>query len=336
MREPWNAPRAKEFDSITFKDFLQTEFQTDFMHEFGKVVSNAFLAAAAHECSLLFILWYVKQAFGAKRIFSTTHGGQERKFVGGSNTISEGMAKWIGNEKVVFNKPVRSIIQENGAVRVVTLDGSEYVADHVITAMAPTLVSHVHFEPALHPLKAQLYQRMPMGSVIKTIVYYERTWWREKDMCGTFLIDGDDEDDPVEWTFDDTKPDGSKPAIMGFILAARARNLMSLTPQERCTRICKSYARATGCDEALKYVTFKLFTVQLSVSFYRPVHYEENDWQAERWAGGCYTGICSPGVLTSYGPYLREPHGRVFFAGTETATVWSGRDCHLYNRSKRH
>lgn len=29
-------------------------------------------------------------------------------------------------------------------------------------------------------------------------------------------------------------------------------------------------------------------------------------------------------MISAYWPYLRQPHGRVFFAGTETATVWSG------------
>ena len=56
----------------------------------------------------------------------------------------------------------------------------------------------------------------------------------------------------------------------------------------------------------------------------RPIHYEECDWQAQPFSGGCYTGTCPPGVLTAYGPYLRKPHGPVYFAGTETATVWSG------------
>ena len=34
--------------------------------------------------------------------------------------------------------------------------------------------------------------------------------------------------------------------------------------------------------------------------------------------------VAPPGVLTRYGPALREPFGRVYFAGTETATKWSG------------
>lgn len=62
----------------------------------------------------------------------------------------------------------------------------------------------------------------------------------------------DEETNPVEYTFDDSKPDGSKPAIMGFILAHRARKLRNLTPEERKDRICKSYANGFGSEEALR------------------------------------------------------------------------------------
>lgn len=65
-------------------------------------------------------------------------------------------------------------------------------------------------------------------------------------------MEGDEEEDPVEYTFDDSKPDGSKPAIMGFVLANRARKLRNLSLEERRDRICKSYARGFGTDEALR------------------------------------------------------------------------------------
>jgi monoamine oxidase len=32
----------------------------------------------------------------------------------------------------------------------------------------------------------------------------------------------------------------------------------------------------------------------------------------------------APGVLKSFGPALREPDGRLHWAGTETADVWNG------------
>jgi monoamine oxidase len=34
--------------------------------------------------------------------------------------------------------------------------------------------------------------------------------------------------------------------------------------------------------------------------------------------------LLSPGVLFDFGPALREPYGRIHWAGTETAEVWNG------------
>ena len=34
-----------------------------------------------------------------------------------------------------------------------------------------------------------LWQRCPMGSIIKTVTYYERAWWREKGYSGSLLCD---------------------------------------------------------------------------------------------------------------------------------------------------
>ncbi|MDP9188040.1 MAG: FAD-dependent oxidoreductase, partial [Actinomycetota bacterium] len=39
---------------------------------------------------------------------------------------------------------------------------------------------------------------------------------------------------------------------------------------------------------------------------------------------GCYAGVLGPGAWTSYGRALREPVGRLHWAGTETATRWMG------------
>lgn len=38
---------------------------------------------------------------------------------------------------------------------------------------------------------------------------------------------------PIVVTFDDTKPDGSSPGLMGFLLANQARQLCTLSKEER-------------------------------------------------------------------------------------------------------
>lgn len=186
IREPWTSPNAAELDAITFKEFLDKEFDCAGVRDFGHLIHNAFLAAGAHECSLLFVVWYIKQAFGTRRIFSTTNGGQERKFHGGSQRISEGLADKIGRENIRFSEVVNRIEQRDDCVKVSTIDDRVFKTKHVIIALSPCLISGIYFEPALDPLKTQLYQRMPMGSVIKTIVYYEKSWWRDLKMCGNF------------------------------------------------------------------------------------------------------------------------------------------------------
>jgi monoamine oxidase len=56
----------------------------------------------------------------------------------------------------------------------------------------------------------------------------------------------------------------------------------------------------------------------------QPVYYVEKDWSADEYTGGGFVFNYPPGVLTSFGSELRRPIGRVYFAGSETATYWAG------------
>ncbi|KAK3093421.1 hypothetical protein FSP39_015503 [Pinctada imbricata] len=194
--------------------------------------------------------------------------------------------------------------QCGGSNRILSTDNGGQCR-HVILAVPLPLQTRLTFDPPLPSLRNQLIQRVPMGSVIKTFVYYDRPFWQEKGHSGTAIIE--DEEALVEFTFADTKPDSTKPAIMGLILAGRAKTCVALTKEERRDRICKLYARVFDTDQALKWV-----------------HYEELNWLAEQWSGGCYSAMMPPGFLTTFGRELRKPVGRIHFAGTETATEWSG------------
>uniref|UniRef100_A0A8C2BJZ8 Amine oxidase n=1 Tax=Cyprinus carpio TaxID=7962 RepID=A0A8C2BJZ8_CYPCA len=222
----------------------------------------------------------------------------------GANQISQAMARELG-DRVKLGRAVYSIDQTGDLVEVRTVNEEIYKAKYVILAIPPSLNLKIHFNPELPPLRNQLIHRVPMGSVIKCMVYYKENFWRKKGYCGSMVIE--EEEAPIGLTLDDTKPDGSVPAIMGFILARKSRKLASLTKEERKRRICEIYARVLGTEEALN-----------------PVHYEEKNWCEEEYSGGCYTAYFPPGIMTQYGRVLREPVGRLYFAGTETATEWSG------------
>uniref|UniRef100_A0AAR2KT45 Amine oxidase n=1 Tax=Pygocentrus nattereri TaxID=42514 RepID=A0AAR2KT45_PYGNA len=277
---PWRAPHAEEWDKMTMQEFFDKVCWTSAARRFATLFVNVNVTSEPHEVSALWFLWYVKQCGGTMRIFSTTNGGQERKFVGGSSQISECMARELG-DRVKLQSAVCSIDQTGDMVVVKTVSEETYKAKYVIVAIPPGLNLKIHFNPELPPLRNQLIHRVPMGSVIKCMVYYRENFWRKKGYCGSMVIE--EEEAPIGLTLDDTKPDGTVPAIMG----------------------------------EYKHMSYVFY-------FPQPIHYEEKNWCEEEYSGGCYTAYFPPGILTQFGKVLREPVGRLYFAGTETATEWSG------------
>ncbi|XP_072901613.1 amine oxidase [flavin-containing] [Hemitrygon akajei] len=304
VEAPWKAPHAEQWDKITMQQLFDKLCWTKVAKHFATLFVNVNVTSEPHEVSALWFLWYVKQCGGTTRIFSTTNGGQERKFVGGSGQISERLMNCLG-DSVKLEKPVIRIDQTQDKVVVETLDHELFEAKYIISAIPPALSLKIHYEPPLPPMRNQLIQRVPMGCVIKCMVYYKDNFWRKKNYCGSMIIQ--DEESPIGITLDDSKPDGSFPAIIGFILARKARHLVNLTKEERLQKICEIYAKVLDSEEAL-----------------HPIHYEEKNWCEEQYSGGCYTAYFPPGIMTQYGKILREPFQKIYFAGTETATEWSG------------
>ena len=72
-----------------------------------------------------------------------------------------------------------------------------------------------------------------MGSVIKTVTFYERAFWREKGLNGVLISDSG----PSYVTVDDTKPDGSYPAIMRLVTFHNSTTLLNFEIREHCIQI---------------------------------------------------------------------------------------------------
>ncbi|KAL7983659.1 hypothetical protein Chor_000535 [Crotalus horridus] len=359
---PWDAPNAKELDKISMKHFIDKHCWTKAARDFATIFVNVNVTSETHEVSALWFLWYVKLCGGTTRIFSITNGGQERKFIGGSGQITEKIMELL-RDKVKLESPVVHIDQSGDSVIVETLNHEIYEGKYVISAIPPILTGKIHFTPELPTIRNQLIQRLPMGSVIKCMMYYKEAFWKKLGFCGCTIIL--DDDAPISATLDDTKPDGSIPALMGsvcgggddmessadlppvtqhsqaaggsplvlipewdhevgvqlrsigivithqaaslFILARKAFRLANISKEERKRKICELYAKVLGSEEAL-----------------HPVHYEEKNWCTEQYSGGCYTAYFPPGIMSQYGRIIREPAGKIYFAGTETATQWSG------------
>lgn len=307
---PWNAPKAREWDKKTFKQFVDESCWTDRVRGyFNNVYTTIDICAEPEEVSMLWFLWYIKQCGGYGRSIATTNGGQERKIKGGTQQLSVGLQEIVGRQRILLNKPVCRIDQTSGPFVVVsTLDGSQYKADYLICAISPHLLLKIHHQPALPAPKNLLAQRSPMGQVAKVILYYDRPFWKEHNYSGGFFFDSIDRvAQPVIISLDETKPDGKFAAIIGFVCSNAWLEMRDKSDQEVGRLVARSYVDCTKLNEFMNFKRVERF-----------------DWTQEQYTGGCYTTTHTTLTLTKFGKHLREPFGRIYYAGTETATKWSG------------
>ena len=297
---PWTAANAAEWDGQTFETWKLDNAATPggrFLLDLG---IEAVWACEPRDVSLLHVLWYTHNADTFDNLINTAGGAQDSRFVGGASAVSRRVARQLG-KRVVLRSPVRRIVRKAKNVRVES-DRMTVIADRVIVTVPPAIGATIDHRPALPALRGQLEQRVPMGSVVKCQARYPRPFWRDDGLTGQVTSNTG----PVKITFDNSPPSGEPGVMLGFIEGAEARDWGERPAAERKQAVLESFARYFG-DAMLE-----------------PEFYVEKSWAADEWAGGCYTGYTPPGVLLDYGKALREPVGRVHWAGTETATRWSG------------
>ena len=300
LAEPWTTPNARQFDSMTLASWMQKQMSFDVARQFFKIAAEAIWAADPAEISLLHALFYAKSGRDLDTLMNIKNGAQEERFVGGAQTIADRMAATFA-DRIVFNAPVTAILQDGEQVSVVTRQAT-YKTRRVVVTIPPALQSRIDFQPLLPAQRAQLIQRMPMGSVWKCYAIYEKPFWRNQGLNGLAATP----DGHVSVTFDNSPKDGSQGVMMGFVLGNQAKEFSALSDEDRKLSALHSFATFFG-SEALK-----------------PIRYLDHSFMNEEWSRGCYAGLMGPGVWTTLGHVLREPVDRIHWAGTETSDIWNG------------
>ncbi len=300
LDSPWETPGALDFDSDTLHSWMERNAVSPGAKELIRLASEAILACEPRDISFLHVLFYIASAGSIENLFLIGGGAQEQRLVGGSQLIPIRMARALG-KRIKLGSVVRRIRQTKAGVTVEG-DGFTVSAKHVIVAIPPTLAGRIDYDPPLSGYRDQMTQRMPMGSVIKTMCVYETPFWRDDGLTGFATSDTG----PVKVTFDNSPPDGRPGVLLGFMEGEDARVYGRKTRKERQEGVVGSFVRYFG-DKAAA-----------------PRSYIEMNWAAEPFTRGCYVGFFPTGVWTSYGAALKTLMGRIHWAGTETATVWNG------------
>jgi monoamine oxidase len=304
---PWSSSSAEEWDRQTLDTWLRehTSGSSEFM-AVAAAATEAIFGCEPRDLSLLYTLFYIAASGNEQnpgtfeRNFNTADGAQESRFTGGAQTVPLKMAAQLA-KRIVLSAPVRRIQQTSSGVTVVS-DAVTVTGKRAIVAIPPTLAGRIHYEPPLPPLRDQLTQHMPQGTMMKFEAIYDTPFWRAKGLSGQVVS----ENGPVKITFDTSPPDGSPGIMMGFIGGHDARVWQDRSADERRAAALQNLANYFG-NEALN-----------------PRQVVEFNWSTEVWNRGCPVAVLGPGTLIDFGAALRAPVARIHWAGTETSTYWNG------------
>ncbi|THG34294.1 flavin monoamine oxidase family protein [Glaciibacter flavus] len=301
LDRPWLTPNAPMLDGQTYRSWIRRNLRTAAGRAYFQISCEALFSADPSDISLLHAAFYMKSGVDLETLMAVDRGAQQDRVDGGSVLVSERMAQPLG-DAVVLGAAVRRIEHDDAGVRVFTRSGELFEADCVIVTLPPTLAGRLEYSPPLPGWRDQLTQRVPSGSVLKLYLVYETPFWRRQGLNGQVGSDTG----PVKVTFDNSPPGYEKGIMLGFMEGNDGREWARRTPDERKQAFIDNLAEYFG-EEAR-----------------HPLEYIEQDWMAEEFSRGCYGAHFTPGVWTAYGQALRDPVGRIHWAGTEYSPIWNG------------
>ncbi|HXG27669.1 MAG TPA: flavin monoamine oxidase family protein [Nevskiales bacterium] len=303
LEDPATARQAAHWDAISAADWLQRHTHSRKVFNLLRAATHAVFATEPEEVSFLQFLFYLRSAGGLMRLVEIPDGAQEQRIQGGAQAISEGLLRQAqeAGAEIQFNTPVWGVDQHAAGVTALTESGN-FEAQRLVVALPPGQAAALQWTPALPARRRQLLQGMRMGSVIKCLLIYERPFWREAGWSGEMICD----EAPLRMTFDATPQHGRNGALVGFILGTEAAVWSERGQAAR---------QAAATQQLVEY-----FGPQAAT----PLEYIDKDWCADPWSQGCYVALMPPGLMTRLGALLRQPLGRIHWAGTETATTWCG------------
>ncbi|ULE32558.1 flavin monoamine oxidase family protein [Mycobacterium sp. IDR2000157661] len=300
LEAPWSAPKAAKWDRMTLAQWLDHHLPAKQAHELlGMALSGSYTSAPS-ELSMLYVLFQLASAGGPEFVLGVKDAAEDARPVGGMRAIYDAMAAEVAGS-VHLEQPVRVIRQDADGVTV-RAEGMTVRASRVVVAVPLAIAGHIIYEPMLPIDRSMLHQRGPSGSVLKSHVVYDEPFWRTDGLTGQSAAPGTAA--PVTI---DACTDVGRPGLLCVVAEGPgARELSRMEVADRRSAVLAALTERFGAKAN------------------SPTDYTEQDWTVERYSGGGMISHTPPGVLTEFGHALREPCGRVHWAGTESSHVMMG------------
>jgi monoamine oxidase len=296
LGEPWAAKRAAEWDSLTTWSWAQRNVATPTARRVLNLACEAMIGAGPEEVSALHAISYARANGGFRYVLSVSKGAQERRFVGGAQGMCLKLAGALSGE-LHLGSAVREVAHSDDRV-VLRGAGFTATARRAVLALPIPLAGRLVYEPALPHRRDQLAQRMAPGSTVKCHAIYDRPFWRADGCSGQAASMA--EGTLARAVLDATPPEGDPGVLEVFVVGPAARRFNSLSEQAGREAVVAELARFFGPAAR------------------KPQDFVVQNWTEEPYTRGCYHSFAQCGVYRAFGPALREPIGRLHWAGSES------------------
>ena len=219
------------------------------------------------------------------------------RLVGGNDQLPKALARLLPD--VRLNSPVTAIRQTDAGVRITYrvdkvfhhLDG-----DYAILAIPLKPAQQIEFDPPLPEAQRALIHDLHYGAVTKVLLQYRRRFWQEHEWNGNLLSDR-----PFTTIWHPTVTQtGGCGILTVYTGAAAGVKFSAMSEAERITT-------AVAEIEALFPGSAQWLCAARTLA-----------WSNEPYAQGGYAGF-QVGAVTTHWQTLRQPAGRVHFAGEHAA-----------------
>jgi monoamine oxidase len=216
----------------------------------------------------------------------------------GMAPVADHLANALGGD-LILNAAVTGIEQHAEWLRVSAGAGT-YRARNLVIAVPPQLYEKLGLFPLLQAERRKVAATYSRGEVIKTILVFERPWWRDRGLSGDVLSPGS----VFNAALDGSPADGGVGILVLFSTATAARRLsQTLAESDRISKAIDWLRSVSGSPVP------------------PPIVARSIDWNADPWSLGGYASR-RPISGWSTAPDLFASSQRIHFAGSETANEW--------------
>lgn len=300
LESPWISDKAIEMDNQSLGSWIDETISNKNARLMIKRAAEGELCQSVENISLLQVLSSAKATGSFRQAEKVEDGALRDRIMGGAQGISNFLYSQL-KSSVKLNFPVSFVHQMDNHILIGNHNISVKTKKVIVTAPFPTL-KNIKFTPELPSEKQILINSMEMGTVIKCHAVYTKPFWRDKGFNGASTC----LDEVVELTVDNSISGSEKGIITSLIHAERAKELLKLSEQERKNLLLKAYSNLFG-EEAMN-----------------PILYHDYSFTKNPWIGGAYSGYYKNGIFSKYGEHIAKPSGNIYWAGTETSTLFKG------------